>query len=73
LDLSPTTEIYLGLVHNDGAEATRNRIGAAAKYLPDFGIATECGMARCRTPELVRTLLQVHAGASAEPALVPHF
>jgi hypothetical protein len=69
LRLSAQTELYLGLVHSDGLEPTRNRIAAAAKYVPDFGIATECGMARCRTPKLVRTLLNIHADASAEPAL----
>jgi hypothetical protein len=72
LQLSPETEIYLGLVHSDGLDATRNRIAAAAKYVPEFGIATECGMARCRTPALVRTLLHIHADASAEPAVRAH-
>jgi hypothetical protein len=72
LRLSPQTEIYLGLVHSDGLEGTRNRIDTAAKYVPNFGIATECGMARCRTPALVRTLLNIHADASAEPALRAH-
>src|SRR5215469_12780948 len=69
LSLSPTTELFLGLVHADGSEATRKRIETAVKYLPDFGIATECGMARCRTPELVRTLLNIHAETSSEPEL----
>jgi methionine synthase II (cobalamin-independent) len=68
LKLSPDTELFLGLVHSDGVEATRKRIETAARYVPDFGIATECGMARCRTPELVRTLLMIHAEASREPA-----
>ena len=72
LQLSPATEIYLGLVHADGVAATGNRIAAAARYVSDFGIATECGMARCRTPELARTLLQIHADASTEPALRAH-
>jgi hypothetical protein len=67
LKLSPDTELFLGLVHSDGVEATRKRIETAAKHVPDFGIATECGMARCRTPELVRTLLKIHAEATAEP------
>lgn len=67
LSLSPATEIFLGLVHADGAAATNKRIQTAAKYVPDFGIATECGMARCRAPELVRTLLNIHAQASVEP------
>jgi hypothetical protein len=68
LRLSPATELYLGLVHADGVDATNERIAAAAKYCADFGIATECGIARQRTPELVRRLLEIHAGASREPA-----
>jgi hypothetical protein len=69
LALAPATEVFLGLVHSDGVAATKKRIAAAARYVPDFGIATECGMARCRTPELVRTLFQIHAEASSEPVL----
>jgi hypothetical protein len=68
LRLSPGTELFLGLVHADGVEATKNRIATAGKYCADFGIATECGIARQRTPELVRRLLEIHAGASREPA-----
>jgi hypothetical protein len=29
--------------------------------VPDFGIATECGMARARSEETVRALLKIHA------------
>jgi methionine synthase II (cobalamin-independent) len=68
LRLAPGTELYLGLVHADGVEATNQRIAAASKYVADFGIATECGIARCRTPEVVRSLLEIYAGASEEPA-----
>ena len=53
---------------SDGAEATNKRIAAARAYAPDFGIATECGMARQRTPELVQQLLDVHAACAGEPA-----
>lgn len=67
LSLAPATELYLGVVHGDGVEATKKRIAAARKYVSDFGIATECGIARCRTPEVVRSLLEVYAGASREP------
>ena len=35
--------------------------------VPKFGIATECGIARKRKPELVRSLLEIHAAASHEP------
>jgi methionine synthase II (cobalamin-independent) len=59
-------EVFLGLVHlADGVEGTRRRIAAASRVLPDFGIATECGMARARTREQVLELLRVHAGAAA--------
>ena len=69
LKLKPGTEIYLGLVHgSDGADGTRRRIATASRYLKDFGIATECGVARARTPELVKSLLKVHADVSREPA-----
>ncbi len=62
------TELYLGLVHaTDGAEGTRRRMQAARKTVSDFGIATECGMGRSRTPEMVRELLRVH-GEAARPA-----
>jgi methionine synthase II (cobalamin-independent) len=67
LTLPANTELYLGLVHDDGAEATRTRIRSAAIFRSDFGVATECGMARLRTPELVRTLLSIHSEVSAEP------
>lgn len=72
LALSPDTELFLGLVHVDGLQATQKRIETAARHVPGFGIATECGMARCRTPELVRALLMTHAEASAEPQLRAH-
>jgi hypothetical protein len=68
LTLAPTTDLYLGLVHADGADAVRRRAAAASKYVRDFGIATECGIARQRTPELVTKLLEIHAAASREPA-----
>lgn len=66
LKLPIGADLFLGLVHADGVESTRNRIAAASKYVADFGIATECGMGRCKTPEVVRTLLQIHADASSE-------
>jgi hypothetical protein len=69
LKIDSGTELYLGLVHGtDGAGGTRKRIEVARRYVNDFGIATECGMARARTPETVKQLLQVHADASQEPA-----
>lgn len=67
LKLAPDTELYLGVVHTDGAEGVGRRVAAAQRYVKDFGIATECGMARCRTPEVVGTLLRIHAESSREP------
>jgi hypothetical protein len=61
-------EIYLGIIHAaDGVEGVRKRIELARKYVPEFGIATECGFARARKPELVRKLIGIHAGATNEP------
>ena len=62
LKLTEGTALFLGVVHaKDGAEGTKARIAAARRYAPDFGIATECGMARARSEETVRTLLKIHA------------
>ncbi len=41
---------------------------AAADAQKDFGIATECGMSRQRTPELVEKLFAIHAEVAQEPA-----
>jgi methionine synthase II (cobalamin-independent) len=69
LQLRSGTEIYLGLVHAaDGADGTRKRIETARRYLSDFGIASECGMARARTPDVVEHLLKIHAEVTSEPA-----
>jgi hypothetical protein len=62
LKLDAGTALFLGVVHaTDGAEGTKVRIAAARRYAPDFGIATECGMARARSEEIVRSLLKIHA------------
>jgi hypothetical protein len=69
LALQPGTELYLGLVHGaDGVEGIRKRVAAARRYVDGFGIATECGIARARTPEVVARLLKLHADGSREPA-----
>lgn len=68
LALDPATELYLGLVHaKDGVEGTRKRISVASKHVQSFGIACECGIARARRPDLVQSILAVHAGAAREP------
>jgi hypothetical protein len=67
LRLKPGTELYLGLVHQDGAQNTKRRIATARKYVSSFGIGTECGIARKRRPDLVRSILKIHAESSAAP------
>jgi hypothetical protein len=66
LKLAAGTELYLGVVHvQDGVAGTKARIAAARRYVPAFGIATECGMARARSEATVRALLQIHANVCA--------
>ncbi len=66
LKLGDGTELYLGVVHaKDGVEGGKARIAVARRYAPAFGIATECGMARSRSEQTVRTLLQIHADLCA--------
>jgi hypothetical protein len=65
LQRGPEMEVYLGLVHgSDGVQGAVRRMRAAAKFIQGFGIATECGIARARTPETVRELLRLHARAA---------
>lgn len=60
LHIDPGTEIYMGLIHlTDGVEGARRRAAAARRYLPSFGIATECGFGR-RPAETVPALLALH-------------
>jgi hypothetical protein len=62
LKLGDGTELFLGIVHaKDGVEGTRARLAAALPHAPKFGIATECGMARARSEQTVRSLLKIHA------------
>jgi hypothetical protein len=66
LKLGAGTELYLGVVHaRDGVEGTKARMAAAQRYAPEFGIATECGMARARSEATVRELLRIHAEVCA--------
>jgi hypothetical protein len=61
LKLRPETELYLGLVHmTDGVEGTRKRIETTRRFVPEFGVATECGLGR-RPPETIPALLHIHA------------
>jgi hypothetical protein len=65
LQLRAETELYLGLVHfTDGVAGTRQRIAAAQRTVPAFGVATECGLGR-RPPETIPDLLRIHAEVAA--------
>jgi len=50
-DLRPGgAKIYLGMIHN--MDRFAERMAAARKYLPDFGVAAYCGMGRVPPAEL---------------------
>jgi len=67
LELPAGTTLYLGLLHKeDGLEGARRRIAAARAYVPEFGVATECGMSRDATPEEIPGLLRLHAEVARE-------
>jgi methionine synthase II (cobalamin-independent) len=69
LKLDPRTEIYLGVVHvSAGIDGVIARIETAREFVPQFGIATECGIARARKPDLVHRILDTYAGASSNPS-----
>jgi hypothetical protein len=66
LELEPQTELYLGLVHAaDGVDGTTRRIAAARRHVPEFGIASECGISRGRAPELALEFIKTYADAAA--------
>lgn len=65
LDIQKGTELYLGLVHNtDGIPGSTQRIELASKYVPEFGVATECGFGR-RPVETLATLMDYHTRLSS--------
>jgi hypothetical protein len=54
------TQVLLGLVHlHDGRAGALTRARAARRYLPHFGVATECGLGR-RGPESLPEVLRIH-------------
>lgn len=44
--------VFLGLLHLDDDEGTKDKIAVAKQVLPRFGIATECGIGRSSKQEL---------------------
>ncbi|MBV9323046.1 MAG: hypothetical protein JO352_04565 [Chloroflexi bacterium] len=66
LQLGTDTELYLGLVHaQDGVPGTLRRIQSARKYVPRFGIGSECGISRGRDVDLALNFIETYAGAAA--------
>ena len=60
------TDIYLGLVHAaDGVAGATQRIAAARKYLPEFGVASECGISRGRNADVTLEFIKAYAAAAA--------
>ena len=59
LDLPGDPEVMLGLIHYDDEGGDCDRIDAALRFLPSFGVATECGWGRT-DPNRVPGLLVSH-------------
>jgi len=67
LKLAPETRIYLGLVHQeDGTQGAARRIAAARKVIPNFGIATECGLGRL-PPNTIEYILDLYRKVAELP------
>ena len=68
LRLSKDSELFLGLVQAvDGPVGAQQRIDMASQFVSEFGIATECGIARVRNRDAVVALLNTHAAVSRAP------
>jgi hypothetical protein len=66
LQLGAATELYLGLVHaQDGVEGAKRRVEAAKKFVPTFGVASECGISRGRDPELAMKFIATYGAVAA--------
>jgi hypothetical protein len=66
LHLRPETELMLGLVHRlDGVEGARRKVAAARKFVPAFGVGTECGMGRYFSPETIPEIFALHRRVAA--------
>ncbi|GAA5062661.1 hypothetical protein [Nocardia callitridis] len=71
LALEPTTEVFLGLLHaEDGADGARKRAALAARFLPEFGVSTECGLGR-HFPEQLAAVLGAWNELAAERVSAP--
>jgi hypothetical protein len=60
LALAPETRLYLGLIHlTDGLPGAQRRLATARRFVPSFGLATECGWGR-RAPDTIPDLIALH-------------
>lgn len=59
LQIPADTEVMLGLIHYDDEGGDCDRIDRARRFLPEFGVATECGWGRT-DPNRVSGLLVSH-------------
>jgi len=65
LKLRDETRLYLGLVHGpDSLEESRELAELCAQYVPEFGVATVCGIGR-QPEEAVEPILAVHRELAA--------
>jgi len=66
LDLHEAATVFVGLVHHtDGVKGSLARLKRCKKYLPAFGISTECGMGR-RPLETIASLLEIHRDVASD-------
>lgn len=78
LRLPDETRVYLGVIHRvDGIEGARRRIAAARAALPEFGVASFCGLGILAEGSAIRTGDSLHedlrnAGAELEEILELH-
>ena len=62
LRLPGNTSLILGLIHHDDADGDIARLTGAREFLPNFGVASECGWGRT-DPTRVPGLLESHRRA----------
>ena len=55
----PETRLYLGLIYFDDRAGDAERVAAARRVIPDFGVASECGWGRA-DPARLPGLLESH-------------
>jgi hypothetical protein len=60
LKLPAGTDLFLGLLHHgDGVAGAARRMATASRYVPKYGVASECGLSG-HTPEWTGEMLALH-------------